>query len=178
MLGTSTRRGKFQLFGPACLALSFVSLPMAAQDGMRIDFSEVPTVHFPAGDLIVSAYPAFEDYSFMLFDICDALGLAIGTGECLIYPMNASLGGNALATIVDGNKLIVYDRELSLQVGSGGAEMIIAHELGHHQCRHLGKSVGPPQDRPTLLPGPRQSSWGNRWRRRWRLFMFLMRGPL
>lgn len=50
--------------------------------------------------------------------------------DCLI-PMNASIGGNALATVVDGKEVIVYDRELSPLVVSDGAEMIIAHELGH-----------------------------------------------
>jgi hypothetical protein len=75
----------------------------------------------------------------MLFDLCDALKLS--GKECAIFPMNAKLGGNALATIVDGNPIIVYDRELSAQVGYQGAEMIIAHELGHHRCGHLGKAV-------------------------------------
>lgn len=129
--------------GVLSIILSLALLSASAQEGFDIDFSEVPTVHFPAGGQIVSAYPAFEDYSFMLFDICDAVGFTIDGGDCLIYPMNASIGGNALATVVDGNKVIVYDRELSPLVGSDGAEMIIAHELGHHHCRHLGRPVDP-----------------------------------
>jgi hypothetical protein len=111
-----------------------------AQDGMDIDFDEVPTLHFPAGRHIVSAYPAFEDYMFMFFDICDAMGFSV-ENECQIYPMNADIGGNALATVVDGNRVIVYDRRLSAIVGAEGAEMIIAHELGHHHCRHLDTSL-------------------------------------
>jgi len=85
----------------------FVALDdVSADAGLSIDFNEVPTVHFPIGDRIVSAYPAFEDYAFMLFDICDAVGLKVA--DCLIFPMNADLEGNALATIVDGNRVIVY----------------------------------------------------------------------
>ncbi|BCB21957.1 M48 family metalloprotease [Bosea sp. ANAM02] len=110
-----------------------------AQERTRIDFDAVPTIHFPAGSRVVSAYPAFEDYAHMLFDLCDALKLS--SKECSIFPMNAKLGGNALATLVDGNRIIVYDRELSGQVGYDGAEMIIAHELGHHRCGHLGKAA-------------------------------------
>lgn len=128
--------------GVLSIVLSLV-LAASAQEGIDIDFSDVPTVHFPAGGQMVSAYPAFEDYSYMLFDICDAVGFTIDGGDCLIYPMNASIGGNALATVVEGNKIIVYDRELSQLVGSDGAEMIIAHELGHHHCRHLGEPVDP-----------------------------------
>lgn len=96
--------------------------------------------------MIVSAYPAFEDYAFMLFDVCDAVGFPLEGEDCLIYPMNASIGGNALATIVDGNKVIVYDRELSPLIGYEGAEMIIAHELGHHHCGHIGTKVNPRQE--------------------------------
>ncbi|APH70946.1 hypothetical protein [Aquibium oceanicum] len=129
--------------GVLSILLSLALASSSAQESFDIDFSEVPTVHFPTGDQIVSAYPAFEDYSFMLFDICDAFDFTIDSGDCLIYPMNASIGGNALATVVDGNKVIVYDRALSPLVGYEGAEMIIAHELGHHHCRHLGRSVDP-----------------------------------
>jgi hypothetical protein len=41
--------------------------------------------------------------------------------ECTIFPMNAELGGNAIATILDGNRVIVYDRTLSAKVGYDGA---------------------------------------------------------
>jgi len=114
-----------------------------ASENTSIDFSELPAIHFPVGKQKVFAYPAFEDYSFMLFDLCDAVGFTIETGDCLIYPMNATLGGNAIATTVEGNKLIVYDRILSSQLGYDGAEMVIAHELGHHYCGHLGKLPDP-----------------------------------
>lgn len=117
---------------------------VTAEPGLSIDFDDVPTVHFPVGDRIVSAYPAFEDYAFMLFDICDAAGLE-GAG-CRIFPMNADLGGNALATIVEGNRVIVYDRQLSSLIGYEGAEMIIAHELGHHHCGHLGTASDPAKE--------------------------------
>ncbi|MER8753297.1 hypothetical protein NKH57_29425 [Mesorhizobium sp. M1050] len=48
-----------------------------------------------------------------------------------------------MATVVDGNRVIVYDRKLSAIVGAEGAEMIIAHELGHHHCHHLGTPIDP-----------------------------------
>lgn len=111
-------------------------------EGFDINLDEVPTIHFPAGGRIVHAYPAFEDYTYMFFDVCDALGFSVEK-ECQIFPMNASIGRNAIATVLDGNRLIIYDRELSQQVGYDGAEMIIAHELAHHQCKHLQKPPDP-----------------------------------
>jgi len=117
---------------------------VTAETGLSIDFDEVPTVHFPVRDRVVSAYPAFEDYAFMLFDICDAAGFE--AADCQIFPMNADLDGNALATILDGNRVIVYDRQLSSLVGYEGAEMIIAHELGHHHCGHLGTASDPAKE--------------------------------
>ncbi|MER8753298.1 hypothetical protein NKH57_29430 [Mesorhizobium sp. M1050] len=70
------------------LLSTFLSGYALAQDGMDIDFDQVPTVHFPDGKHIVSAYPAFEDYMYMFFDICDAIGFSV-ENECHIYPMNA-----------------------------------------------------------------------------------------
>lgn len=78
----------------------------------------------------------------MLFDVCDAMSLSIDD-EFLIYPMNAELGGNAIATVLDENRLIVYDRNLSPIAGYNGARMIIAHELAHHYCKHLGTLSSP-----------------------------------
>ena len=52
----------------------------------------------PIGNRKVWIEPAFKDYAFMLFDVCDAM--KVSTDECLIYPMNGDLGGNASATIV------------------------------------------------------------------------------
>lgn len=90
---------RYLLIATSVIAISATS----AQEGVEIDFSEVPTVHFPAGGQIVSAYPAFEDYMFMFFDLCDAMGFSV-ENECSIYPLNASIGGNALATITDGSR--------------------------------------------------------------------------
>ena len=92
-------------------------------------------LHIPFHRKKVEITPAFEDYTFMLFDVCDAMQLT--DDECQIYPMNGDLGGNAIATELDGNKLVVYDRKLSDIVGLSGAQMIIAHEVGHHVCGHL-----------------------------------------
>ncbi|EHK52547.1 hypothetical protein MAXJ12_34734 [Mesorhizobium alhagi CCNWXJ12-2] len=48
--------------------------PAAAQIGFDIDVDDVPTVHFLAGDRVVSDCPAFEDYMYTFFDVCDAMG--------------------------------------------------------------------------------------------------------
>jgi Zn-dependent protease with chaperone function len=114
-----------------------------ADDGTIVDFDKVPAMHFPIGidGKSVKVEPAFEDYAFMLFDACDAMHL---TGEeCSIFPMNADLGGNAIATILDGNRVILYDRNLSEEVGYEGAMAIMAHELGHHFCHHLRQPDNP-----------------------------------
>ncbi|NKL24852.1 hypothetical protein GFM07_39030 [Rhizobium leguminosarum bv. viciae] len=98
------------------------------------------------GDQNVFITPAFEDYSYILFDLCDAMNLKVSEG-CNIYPMNGSIGKNAIATIEDGNRVIVYDRELSPLVGYPGAMMIIGHELGHHFCHHISDGRGSQPDK-------------------------------
>ncbi|WP_222281581.1 ImmA/IrrE family metallo-endopeptidase [Rhizobium leguminosarum] len=114
-----------------------------AEDGVMLHLGKgSPALHMPVGTKDVFAEPASEDYTYMFFDLCDAIGLKIND-ECNIYPMNASLGGNAIATIQDGNRIIVYDRTLSPQIGYEGAMMVIAHELGHHYCHHLGTAADP-----------------------------------
>lgn len=117
-----------------------------AEDGVTLHLGkDSPELHMPVGDQDVFATPAFEDYMYMFFDLCDAMELKIAD-ECKIFPMNASIGKNAIATEQDGNRLIVYDRELSPLVGGDGAMMIIAHELGHHYCRHLGRPGDPKRE--------------------------------
>jgi hypothetical protein len=84
----------------------------------------------------ISVEPAFEDYAYMLEDACKVMDM---TGDdCMIFPMMGDIKYNALATKIDSNKVIVYDRRLSSIVGGDGAQAIIAHELGHHFCGHLG----------------------------------------
>lgn len=129
-----------------CLALA-VSIPAGGQDEepLVLDFSQANSsaLHLPVGDQRVAITPAFEDYSFMMFDICDAVGLDVADEEeCSIFPMNGDLGGNAIATILDGNRIIVYDRQLSPIIGGDGAEAVIAHELAHHYCGHLEMTDG------------------------------------
>lgn len=125
----------------------FASVAAAfADDGTVVDFAKLPTMHFPIGvdGKSVLVTPAFEDYAFTMFDACDAMHL---TGDdCTIFPMNADLGGNAIATILDGSRVIVYDRELSQKVGYEGAMAIMSHELGHHYCRHLRQPDNPKQE--------------------------------
>ena len=104
-----------------------------------IDLSkDTGLIHFVPGLGKIHVSPAFEDYSFMLEDVCNAMELS--SDECLIYPMNAQLGRNAIATIIDGNRVIIYDRELSPILGYEGAIAVIAHELAHHYCGHLTKT--------------------------------------
>jgi Zn-dependent protease with chaperone function len=117
--------------------------PAGAEDGVEVHLDEKsPAMHMIIGKQSVFAVPAFEDYMYMFFDLCDAMELKVGE-ECQIYPMNAEIGLNAIATEQEGNLLIIYDRRLSMEVGSDGAMMIIGHELGHHYCRHLGKTGDP-----------------------------------
>ncbi len=130
----------------ACIAALPCAVTAFAEDGLKLNLGEnSPALHMPIGNQVVFAVPAFEDYSEMMFDLCDAMGLKIGA-ECQIYPMNASIGINAIATIAEGNRVIVYDRRLSPLVGYTGAMTIIAHELGHHFCRHIGKPGDPKQE--------------------------------
>lgn len=126
--------------------LAALATPALAEDGVSLNLGKnSPALHMPIGDEIVFAVPAFEDYLEMMFDLCDAMELKIGA-ECQIYPMNAMIGSNAIATIAGGNRVIVYDRRLSPLVGYTGAMTIIAHELGHHFCRHLGKPGDPQRE--------------------------------
>ncbi|MEI5682754.1 hypothetical protein AAAK29_31195 [Mesorhizobium sp. CCNWLW179-1] len=129
------------------MAVILLTIRAYAQEGMVIDLSSSsPALHFPIGidGKKVRVVPAFEDYAFMLEDVCTAMKL---TGDdCMIYPMNAKLGGNAIATIEDGNRIIVYDRELSPEIGYEGAMAVIGHELGHHYCGHIGTPVDPKQE--------------------------------
>lgn len=124
-----------------------LATPATAEEGVVIDLSSSsPALHFPIGieGKQVHVIPAFEDYAYILWDACDAMKLS--SEECLIYPMNADLGGNAIATIESGNRVIVYDRQLSPKLGYEGAMAVISHELGHHYCRHIGTPVDPKQE--------------------------------
>lgn len=126
------------------LALAFSAFAQD-EEPLILDFSQASSaaIHRPMGDQRVAIIPAFEDYAFMMYDLCDAVGLDIfDDAECSIYPMNGNLGGNAIATIADGNRIIVYDRELSPIVGGDGAEAVIAHEVAHHYCGHLAMPEG------------------------------------
>ncbi len=125
------------------LAVGLHTTKALAEDGVILHLGkDSPALHIPVGDKDVFAEPAFEDYMYMFFDLCDAMGLDV-EDECNIYPMTAALGGNAIATVQDGNRIIVYDRTLSPDVGYEGAMMVIAHELGHHYCHHLGTAADP-----------------------------------
>lgn len=114
------------------VALSVLAGPASAQEGFSVDLAKTRAIHLPMGDSTVQMEPAFEDYAAMMFEVCTAMNL-----DCSIYPMNADLGGNAIATEVDGNLVVVYDRTLSELVGYEGAMGIIGHEVGHLYCGHI-----------------------------------------
>ncbi len=87
--------------------------------------------------------PAFEDYVFMLYDTCDAVGLQ--GGECLYPTLMGDIGFNAVAVPCPPDwQVIIYDRRLSSIIGGGGAEIVIAHELGHIRCGHLTRDAVTP----------------------------------
>jgi len=123
-----------------CLALLFTFLfsgPSLSQEGFKVIFGrDAKSLHYPLGDRTVYIYPAFEDYAFMLFDVCDAIVLK--GDDCLIYPFNGEIE-NAIEAIYEGNRIIVYDRRLSSILGYNGAMTVIAHEVGHHYCNHIHK---------------------------------------
>lgn len=88
--------------------------------------------------------PSFEDYTFMLYDTCDAVGL--GEGECLYPTLMGDIGFNAAAALCPPDwEVIIYDRRLSSLIGGGGAEIVIAHELGHIRCGHLTQDATTPE---------------------------------
>lgn len=121
-----------------CFALHF-SLPLqaAAETCVMVADTEgvpTPTMMYDGG--LYTLEPAFEDYSYMLYEACDAWGAAIDAG-CDIYPMMGVIKRNAVATICGGNKVIVYDRRMSRRISYEGAQAVIAHELGHHLCNHF-----------------------------------------
>lgn len=84
--------------------------------------------------------PAFEDNIYMLDDACAAWGFT-ARDECGIVTLMGDVGLNAIATYCDGTPVILYNRQLSGIVGGDGAEFVIAHELGHHVCRHLDQTA-------------------------------------
>lgn len=124
-----------KLLGLALL-LSLPSQVTAETCVMVADAEGIPTPTIMYDGGLFTLEPAFEDYTFMLFDACDAWGLTIEKG-CDIFPMMGAIKWNAVAAICDGNKVIVYDRRISPSIGYDGAQAVIAHELGHLVCNHL-----------------------------------------
>lgn len=121
------------------------SLDAFAQDGQGqwLTFGQdARAIHVPIGLKKVLVEPAFEDYTYMVFDVCDAMTL--NTAECTIYPMNGTVGG-ALAAIADGNAVIVYDRSFHATT-SFDPTLVMAHEVGHHFCGHLFEEPSPSQE--------------------------------
>jgi hypothetical protein len=79
---------------------------------------------------VIPIEPAFEDYLYMYFDICDVMHM-----ECSYPVLMGDLGYNAVATRHPvGGEIIIYDRKLS---SISDPEVVIAHEMAHLKCQHL-----------------------------------------
>jgi hypothetical protein len=92
------------------------------------------------GNRPVKLEPAFEDYQYMLWDTCDAIGLPVA--DCSYPVLMGDIGFNAAAALCPvAGEVIIYDRRLSSEVGGGGAQIIIAHELAHIRCGHLTEAA-------------------------------------
>lgn len=105
---------------------------------VEIDLGDATRTMHPSPSVgRIPIFPAFEDYSFMVFDICSAVGIV-----CDFIPMNGEID-NAIAYRGDfGEKIIVYERRFSPTIGYDGAQIVIAHEMGHHHCGHLSTRSG------------------------------------
>lgn len=105
---------------------------------VEIDLGDATRTMHPSPSVgRIPIFPAFEDYVFMVFDICSAVGI-----DCDFIPMNGEID-NAIAYRGDfGEKIIVYERRFSPTIGFNGAQVVIAHEMGHHHCGHLSTRSG------------------------------------
>lgn len=67
---------KREIRAVAVLLLVSLTFDASAEDGVKLNLGKnSPALHMPVGDQIVIATPAFEDYSEMFFDLCDAMKL-------------------------------------------------------------------------------------------------------
>ena len=127
----------------ASFASCLFSMGPVCADSLRIDLNgSIRMIHPDPSFEGVTIEPAFEDYMFMMFDVCDAVEM-----ECLIYPMMGDISNAVAAMYSDGTPMIIYDRRLNALIGGDGAHAVIAHELGHHYCGHLTvrKTIPPHQ---------------------------------
>lgn len=110
-----------------------IASPTVADQRIIADLSNASRTMHPSPQFkSVPIEPAFEDYYFMLFDVCDAIKI-----KCLIFPMMGEVE-NAVAYLNEySDSIIIYDRRLSPILGYVGANAVIAHEVGHHYCGHL-----------------------------------------
>ena len=66
------------------------------------DTSGIPTpVYIDSDGSLYMLEPAFEDYSYMLYDACFAWDIPLESG-CSIYPMMGAINRNALAEVRGG----------------------------------------------------------------------------
>lgn len=123
------------------VALLFASGGLAlADEGTVLKLDKSGSLHFREGSGEIEVEPAFEDYMNMMFDVCDAMGMTIQSGECAIDPLNGNVAAGGVAyEDKEHGKVLIFNRTLSPKVGYSGAVSIIAHEIGHHYCGHIHK---------------------------------------
>lgn len=117
--------------------VSLVAAGSAVAQPLVLDLSESSrALHFPAiaNSSAVEVSPAYADYAFLVLDICNAMDLT--EAECP-GPRHAQLGGNAIGAVNEGSALIIFDRPIASLIGSFAANLLVAHEMGHHYCWHF-----------------------------------------
>ena len=117
----------------AITVLSVILAAFEAKADVSVDLSDNSrSMHAEPRLGNVRLFPAFEDYTFMLFDICYATEI-----KCVIFPMMGEVGTAYAYQQNADTMLLIYDRRLSPRIGYSGASSVIAHEVGHHYCGHL-----------------------------------------
>ncbi|MBY6163424.1 ImmA/IrrE family metallo-endopeptidase [Mameliella alba] len=127
------------------IVIASLAQPASSECVLIPDAQGIGTPHLVEDSAPVLIEPAFEDYMFMLFDACEAAGLSLENG-CDIYPMMGDISAGAVAALCEGNKVIVYNRRLSREIGYAGAQAALAHELGHHACGHFRQPTNSVRD--------------------------------
>lgn len=109
-----------------------------SDQSIEIDLGDVTRTMHPLPSVgRIPIFPAFEDYLFMVSDICSAVGI-----DCDFIAMNGEIHNAITYRGEFGERIIVYERRFSPTIGYDGAQVVIAHEMGHHHCGHLSTRSG------------------------------------
>lgn len=128
------------------LLLIFANSALAEECKFRGTFDDKYIADLRLNGRLIPLEMAFEDYIYMSYDVCRAIGLAYDD-VCTTYPLMGQVDFNALAIECSGVPKVIYDRRLSSEVGFYGAQAILAHELGHILCKHLWALSMSPHDK-------------------------------